>query len=323
MRVAMGWAGVALLMLARTADAHEVFVSNEKDNTVSVIDTKSLEVVRTLKVGKRPRGIAFTRDHSHLLVCASDSDAVQVYDAADHTFIRDLPSGRDPEQFALSYTGDRLFIANEDDAVTTIVDLTKHEIIKQVDVGVEPEGMAVSPDDTILVTTSETTNMAHLIDAKTYEQIANIVVDPRPRFAAFTPDGKKLWVSSEIGGTVSIIDVAKREVERKITFEIPGIPAENIQPVGIRMMKEGKTAFVALGPAGRIAVVNVETGAVLKYMIVGQRVWHMVLTPEEDMLFTTNGVSNDVTAIDVKNLKPVKSIKVGRYPWGAAMRPMP
>ncbi len=41
------------------------------------------------------------------------------------------------------------------------------------------------------------------------------------------------------------------------------------------------------------------------------------------MLFTTNGVSNDVTVIDVKSLKPIKSIKVGRYPWGAAMRPSP
>ena len=34
--------------------AHEIYVSNEKDNTVSVIDSKSLEVVRTFKVGKRP-----------------------------------------------------------------------------------------------------------------------------------------------------------------------------------------------------------------------------------------------------------------------------
>ena len=174
-----------------------------------------------------------------------------------------------------------------------------------------------------MVTTSETTNMAHLIDTTSYESVANILVDPRPRYAEFTPDGSKLWVSSEIGGTISIIDVAKREVESKIEFTIPGVPHDNIQPVGIRMTKDGKTAFVALGPAGRIAVIDVAKREVMKYLITGQRVWHMVFTPEEDLLFATNGVSNDVTAIDVKNLKPLKSIKVGRYPWGAAMRPMP
>ena len=55
----------------------------------------------------------------------------------------------------------------------------------------------------------------------------------------------------------------------------------------------------------------------------GQRVWHLDLTPEEDLLFTTNGVTNDVTVIDVAALKPIKSIKVGRYPWGLAVRPLP
>ncbi|MEQ1672921.1 MAG: hypothetical protein ABL893_18875, partial [Hyphomicrobium sp.] len=39
--------------------------------------------------------------------------------------------------------------------------------------------------------------------------------------------------------------------------------------------------------------------------------------------FTTNGVTNDVTVIDAKSLKAIKSIKVGRYPWGLAVRPAP
>ena len=30
---------------------------------------------------------------------------------------------------------------------------------------------------------------------------------------------------------------------------------------------------------------------------------------------------HDVTVIDVATLKPIKSIKVGRFPWGAAYRP--
>ena len=45
------------------------------------------------------------------------------------------------------------------------------------------------------------------------------------------------------------------------------------------------------------------------------------LTPEEDKLYTTNGVSGDVTVIDVASLKAEKTIKVGRFPWGAAVLP--
>jgi PQQ-dependent catabolism-associated beta-propeller protein len=163
--------------------------------------------------------------------------------------------------------------------------------------------------------------MAHVIDVKTQEVIANVLVDQRPRHAEFTPDGSKLWVSSEIGGTVSVIDAKSFVVEKKIEFQIPGVSKDNIQPVGIRMTRDGKTAFVALGPANRIAVVDMASLAVTQYVLVGQRVWHMALTPEDDLLFTTNGVSNDVTVVDVATLKPIKSIKVGRYPWGAAVRP--
>jgi len=47
----------------------------------------------------------------------------------------------------------------------------------------------------------------------------------------------------------------------------------------------------------------------------------MALTPEEDRFFTTNGVSGDVTVVDVESLKPIKSIKVGRFPWGAVVLP--
>lgn len=40
-------------------------------------------------------------------------------------------------------------------------------------------------------------------------------------------------------------------------------------------------------------------------------------------MFTTNGVSGDVTVIDLATLEPVATVKVGRYPWGAAARPTP
>ncbi len=195
--------------------------------------------------------------------------------------------------------------------------------MKQVDVGIEPEGIAVSPDNSLAITTSETTNMAHFIDTKTFAVTDNVLVDQRPRHAEFTHDGRLLWVSSEIGGTVSIIDVATRTIVKTISFPIQGVRAELVQPVGIKLTRNDRIAFVALGPANRIAVINAETFEVVKYILVGQRVWHMAMTPEEDMLFTTNGVSNDVTAIDVAKLAATKSITVGRYPWGAAIKPTP
>jgi len=51
---------------------------------------------------------------------------------------------------------------------------------------------------------------------------------------------------------------------------------EAIQPVGIGMTKDGKTAFIALGPANRIAVVDAASHAVTKYLLSasGSGTWH-------------------------------------------------
>jgi YVTN family beta-propeller protein len=58
---------------------------------------------------------------------------------------------------------------------------------------------------------------------------------------------------------------------------------------------------------------------VIKYLLVGERVWHMAFTPDEKYLLTTNGISNDVSVIDVSALKVVNTVQVGELPWGVTI----
>ena len=66
------------LLAATPASAHWVYVTNEKDDTVSVIDTETNEVIKTIDVGERPRGVTLSKDFKFLFICASDSDTVQI-----------------------------------------------------------------------------------------------------------------------------------------------------------------------------------------------------------------------------------------------------
>ena len=278
---------LAACLLGAPVAAEEIWVTNEKDDTISVIDVATLEVVRTIPTGDRPRGITFSHDHSVVYICASDSDTVQVMD---------------PD------TGEVLFVISR-------------TVVAQIDVGIEPEGMAVSPDGKLAITTSETTNMAHWIDTETRELVANTLVDSRPRHAEFAAGGTQLWVSAEIGGTVSVFDVETKAELAKIDFAVKGVHPDRVQPVGFEFDGEEKTAFVALGPSNHVAVVNAETFEVEQYILVGRRVWHMAFNSDKSLLFTTNGISGDVTVIDVAKREAIKTIKVGRFPWGAALRP--
>ena len=319
--LAAGAFAAGLMFAPASAWAYKIYVSNEKDNTITVINSDGWKVEQTVDVGQRPRGILLSKDGKFLYVCASDDDAVQVFETATMKLVKTLPSGPDPELFILHPSGNPLYIANEDDNLVTVVDVINNKVLAEVPVGVEPEGMGISPDGKVLVNTSETTNMAHFIDTTSYELTANVLVDSRPRFAQFTADGSQLWVSSEIGGTVAVIDPATQKIVKKITFEVPGVTPEALQPVGVRVTKDGEKAFVALGPANRVAVVNAKTFEIEKYLLVGQRVWQLGFSPDEKHIFSTNGVSNDISIIDVAKLKVIKSVRTGRFPWGVVARP--
>ncbi len=58
-----------------------------------------------------------------------------------------------------------------------------------------------------------------------------------------------------------------------------------------------------------------------KYLLVGERVWHLGFTPDYKQLLTANGLSNDVSVIDVPSLTVTRSIPVGQLPWGVVVNP--
>lgn len=334
--------GLVLALFATTparfqqAWAYMAYASNEKDNTVSVIDLKTMQVVKTVPTGQRPRGMALTSDGGRLLVCLGDSNRIDIYDTNTWqlTGAIDTP---DPEYAALREPqNDPLYVSNENNALITVWNIDTRKMLVQMPTGVEPEGMAVSPDGQLIVNTTETTNMAQFFSYDTGKNLANVLIPPRPRWAAFTHDGSEVWVSSELGGAVTVVDAKTFKVLDTIHFDVQGLRSTFIQPVGISITGDDKLAFVALGPANRIAVVSVPQHKVLsyvstsnqmynatvkKYLLVGQRPWHMAFTPDEKYLLTANGLSNDVSVISVADLRVVNTIPVGQQPWMVLVSP--
>jgi YVTN family beta-propeller protein len=151
--------------------------------------------------------------------------------------------------------------------------------------------------------------------------VASVLVGTRPRFAVFSLDGSRVWVSSEVAGTVAVIDTATHKVLTTIHFDLPEVPKAAIQAVGINLTRDGKYAFVDLGPANRVAVIDQKSFEVKTYLLVGQRVWHNDFSPDQSTLYTANGISNDVSVIDVANLEVTKSVPVGQSPWGVVVAP--
>src|SRR2546428_9661061 len=93
----------ALLVLGSTRAGAElrVFVTNEKSDDVTVIDAATRAVVRTIPVGKRPRGVAVSPDGRRVFVTNSNSDSLSVIDAKTLEVLSTVPAGNHPDGVTL------------------------------------------------------------------------------------------------------------------------------------------------------------------------------------------------------------------------------
>ena len=93
----------------------------------------------------------------------------------------------------------------------------------------------------------------------------------------------------------------------------------DVTPVGLTMTRDGKTAYVTLGHAAHVAIVDVPARKVLGYILVGKRPWGITLSRDEQTLYVANGLGDDITIIDTKSRKARVSVPVGRIPYGVAV----
>jgi PQQ-dependent catabolism-associated beta-propeller protein len=307
---------VAAIMFAGPALARGtgyIFVSNEKTNDVVVFD-KDFSRIKAIQTAQRPRDMHFNADHTLLYVACGDDDVIDVIDVKTLTDIKSIPTGPSPEMFELSADGKSFWVSDEEDSRVERIDIATGQDVEDVATGPEPEGVMLSEDGKTLYATSEVADMVHVIDVASGEVTTNIIVGTRPRRFVMTPDGKELWVSCELSSEVDVIDRATDKVIGQLTYVPPGFQEQDVTPVGMTMTRDGSRVLITLGRANHIAIVDTRSRKVLAYPLVGSRAWGVELTHDEKYAIVTNGLSDDMTVIDMATMKPVKTVPTGRTP---------
>ncbi len=296
----------------------QVFISNERSSQIFVLDHDDA-VIGSFSSCARPRGLHFTQDHQQLIVACGGDNTIAFYDVATRKLMRRFRDVPDPETFDLAPNGRDLYVSNEDSAEATVINIQTGEVTGHFPTGEEPEGVLVTPDGRYAFVASEAGNLVHVIDIAAQKVIRDIFVSERPRRFALTPDGKSLWVSCEIAGVVDVIDVATLTRTKSLTFAPRGMTHDEVTPVDIAMNRAGTRAWVALGRANNVAVVDIASMEVIDYILVGRRPWGLRLSADEKKLYVANGLSDDVAIIDVARGKVTKAIPVGVIPYAIAI----
>ena len=319
---------------ARPPGSYHVYITNERSDDLSIIDSVTNEVVATVPLGKRPRGIHVSPDKQTIYVALSGkpiagpgvdestlppsdkkADGIGVFDVKLNKLLKVIAGGSDPEEFDLSKDGTLLYTSNEDTAEASIVDIAAAKVVETIKVGEEPEGVKTSPDGKVVYVTSENDGAIFVIDTATRKVLKSFKVGSRPRSVAFFPDGAKAYVTRENDGALTIINAIKHAKTGEIAIGAPAPPAL-IKPMKVILSADAKTAYVSTGRGKKVFTIDTATDKVTGSFEVGDRPWGIGLSPDGKYLYTANGPSHDVSVVDLATQTVIKRIKVGEAPWG-------
>ena len=291
------------------------FVGNQGSASVSMIDTKSDEVVRTLtgegKLGK-VNGVVANRAATLLFVVDAKEGRVNVVDVATDKVKKQIAVGSGPEGIGMSPSDSEVAACIEDDNKVVLIDTKSLEVTQRIAIhGANPEHCVFSPDGRWLLTSNENSNDVDIIDLQKHVSLVAIKASNHPRGIAFLPGRDVAYIAAEGANVVDVFDVKAKKLLRSL-------PAA-LRPAGAVASPDGRFVYISNGGAGSVSVFDIATDKAIAEIPVGKRPWNSALTRDGGKLYVPNGRSNSVSVIDTGKRVVLKEIAVGQLPWGVVI----
>jgi len=303
------------VLQAAQAKIPYAYVANNADNTVTVINTNTDAIVKTIAVGSSPYGVAVNQAGTFAYVTNSGSNTVSVISTTTNTVTATITltglSG--PMDIALSPNGQTAFVScGNSNAVAVIKTATK--TFKTIAV-TNPIGLAVTPSGAFLYVVSSGPGNVLVISTLTNTVVATIPVGTNiPIGVAISPDGATAYVTNYNANTVSVVQTGNNIISNTINVSL-GPFHEAVSP-------DGHWLYVANYKAGSgnlVTVIDTRTQTVAGTVVVGTGPIGLGFTEDGASVGVTNEGSNNVSVIDTASRTVRGTIAVGTHPIGGAV----
>ena len=208
--------------LAISPDGKQAYVPNVNSGTVSVIDTKTKTVTKSIAIGTSAEAVAFTPDGRTAYVCDGNDNAVFVIDTAAQAVIGSGIKTTNPNFCAVNPKGEEdVYVVSL--AKRAFVVIQDNKVIKNIKESNYPGYCAVTPDGKYLYlplnsSNSGPSNKVIMVSTTTYKTVGKpITVGFQPRAVAITPDQKFAYVTNYQDDTVSVIDIQPGKLSQSVS----------------------------------------------------------------------------------------------------------
>lgn len=123
-------------------DGKELWVGQNGDGKISIIDTATDKVKEEITVGRVPIRLKFTPDGKQVLVSDAAAGELVVVDAKTRKELKRATVGGTPVGIQIQPDGKRAFVALTQLDIVKVFDMEKMEFIKDIKPGDNPDGMA-------------------------------------------------------------------------------------------------------------------------------------------------------------------------------------
>jgi YVTN family beta-propeller protein len=178
--------------LRPSPDGRWLVVANVADTTLSVIDTRTNQLVTDVEVGKAPAQVAFSPDGRFVYASLNGEDAVAKVDMTSRKLVGTVAVGDGPIQTYVSGDNRYLLVANqgtEDSPGTavSVIDIKTFTVTATVETGQGSHGVVVDPSSQHAYVTNIYGDDVAVLDLQELEVVARIPVGDKPNGVSLSP----------------------------------------------------------------------------------------------------------------------------------------
>jgi YVTN family beta-propeller protein len=267
---------------AAAPDGSRFYISNEDRSTLDVVDAKTLQVTRSIRLSGHPNNISISKDGRRVYVSiAVAPGAVDVVDTTSLERVKSIPVKGAVHNTYVTPDGKYVVSGSIPSKVITVIDQKTEEPVwsLEMDKGIRPMAFAANPDGStkwIFVQLSGLNGFA-VVDFATHKEINRIKLPD-------LPPGKAPFLE---GGNESH---------------------------GMAVTSDGKTLVVNSRLNSSIYTYSIPDLKLLGQADVGRSPDWVTLTPDGKRAYVANAASNSVSVVDLGSMKEITRIPVGEVP---------
>ncbi len=194
-----------------------LYVTTELNQTVTLIDRKTLKVVGYIPTGQpESHMLALSHDGRRGYTANVGPGTVSVLDIAARKVVRIIPVSGNTQRIAISNDDRWVFTADQTKAQLAVIDTASLKVSRWIPLEGVAYGTAATPDGLWLLVALPDQNKVAVVDLKTMQVVRSVGVGVYPQEIVVRPDGKAAYVSCMHSNQVAEIDLGAWKLTRLI-----------------------------------------------------------------------------------------------------------